>query len=89
MERIDGDTANTAYVAIELSKGSWLVGACCRTVTSRAFTGCRAVILPGCYRGWRGFDILGPTAWFCALKQGTMGSGWPGSCSAMGSMSAF
>lgn len=27
MERIDGDTANTAYVTIDLSKGSWLVGA--------------------------------------------------------------
>lgn len=27
MERIEGDGANTAYVAIELSKGSWMVGA--------------------------------------------------------------
>ena len=76
MERLDGDTAKTAYLAMELSKRSWLVGALLPNRDKPSiYRLSGGVTLPGCYRGWRGFDISKQTAWFCALKQGTVGSG--------------
>lgn len=75
MERKDCETAETTYVAIELSKATWLIGLCFPIVTSPASTDFREEIARECWRDWRDCGLAPWIDGLFALRPAMMGSG--------------